>query len=61
MAADGYGTGTVSGTQEDRTVTIKTSQTVRNFSFSKDPDPWALYEAAADVFERINRERHLEH
>ncbi len=61
MAADGYGTGLVKGRAGAEYVVIKTSETIRNFSFDKDPVPEELYEAALKVLERIKRERHMEH
>lgn len=61
MAADGYGTGLVKGRAGSDFIVIRTSDTIRNFSFDKDPVPVELYEAALKVFERIKRERHMEH
>jgi len=61
MAADGYGSGRIEGKQGDKFIAISTSETVRNFSFDRDPDPVQLYEIAARVFEEIERQRHLEH
>jgi hypothetical protein len=61
MAADGYGSGRIDGKQGDKFITISTSETVRNFSFDRNPDPIQLYEIASRVFEEIERQRHLEH
>lgn len=62
MAADGYGQGLVEGNQEGQErVIIKTSETNRNFTFDRDPDPSALFEEASLIFERIQKERHMEH
>lgn len=61
MAADGYGAGFVKGRVGSEFITIRTSETIRNFSFDKDPIPEELYEAALKIFERIKRERHMEH
>ncbi len=62
MAADGYGEGLVQGRQQGQEmVTIKTSETNRNFTFGRDPDPAALFEEASLIFDRIERERHMEH
>lgn len=62
MAADGYGNGLVQGYQKDQErVTIRTSETNRNFTFDRDPDPYALFEEASSIFERIEKERHMEH
>jgi hypothetical protein len=61
MAADGYGTGLVEGRQGDQSVVIRTTETVRNFRFDRDPDPAELYQTAAEIFEEIQRQRHMEH
>ena len=61
MAADGYGKGSITGTQQGRTVVIKTSETHRNFSFDKDPKPEELFAEANELFERIRKDRHMEH
>lgn len=61
MAADGYGSGTVRGAQEGELVTIKTSETAKNFSFTKIPDPYELYEKVLKIFEDIKNKRHMQH
>jgi hypothetical protein len=61
MAADGYGTGFVKGKQERRVVTIKTSETMKNFSFVKSPEPNALFEKAYSILAEIKDERHMKH
>lgn len=61
MAADGYGTGLVRGRIGSEFVTIRTSETIMNFSFEKDPDIDALYHETKGIFEKIERERHMEH
>lgn len=62
MAADGYGKGLVQGHQHGQEmVTIKTSETNRNFAFDRDPDPVALFEEASLIFDRIEKDRHMEH
>ncbi|QBG48157.1 hypothetical protein EGM51_12420 [Verrucomicrobia bacterium S94] len=62
MAADGYGEGLVQGYQEGRErVTIKTSETNRNFAFDRDPDPVDLFDEACAIFDRIEADRHMEH
>jgi hypothetical protein len=62
MAADGYGAGFVQGRQEGlEMVTIKTSETNRNFTYPKDADPMDLYSQASEIFERIEKDRHMEH
>lgn len=61
MAADGYGTGLVKGKQGDEMVVIKTSETIRNFTFDKEPDPRNLYKMALRILESIKEERHMDH
>lgn len=61
MAADGYGHGTVKGRRNNETVTIKTSETVKNFSFDKNPEPHELFDKAVEVFDDIKEKRHLGH
>jgi hypothetical protein len=61
MAADGYGAGFVRGKQGDEMIVIKTSETVRNFRFAREPEPMELYYRAAAIFQRISEERHMEH
>jgi len=61
MAADGYGSALVKGLSGSESIVIRTSETVRNFSFDKDPTPEDLYKAAIEVFDRIKNERHMEH
>ncbi len=61
MAADGYGAGYVKGRMENEIVTIKTSDTIKNFSFSKDPKPEALFNKAYDILKKIKDDRHMKH
>jgi hypothetical protein len=61
MAADGYGTGHIKGQQEGAVVVIRTTDTNRNFSFDKEPIAEELFAEAVEIFERIKRERHMEH
>jgi len=61
MAADGYGKGYVKGKQGEDFIVIKTSETVRNFSFLRDPDPQKLYRKTVELLDRIREERHMEH
>jgi hypothetical protein len=61
MAADGYGSGYVKGKQGEEIVIIRTSETVRNFQFSREPEPEELYRRAAQIFRKIQEERHMEH
>lgn len=61
MAADGYGNGKVVGTEETRTVTIKTSENQKSFAFDRDPNPEELFRTAYEQFGKINDERYLDH
>lgn len=61
MAADGYGNGKVVGVEEERTVTIRTSDNQKSFVFDRDPDPEELYRTAYEQFKKINDERYLDH
>lgn len=61
MAADGYGEGLVRGRQNEKIVSIKTSETIRNFTFDKIPEHQKLYEIVNDIFKKINEERHMRH
>lgn len=61
MAVDGYGSGTIRGRIDSETIVIKTSETIANFSFDKDPLPEDLYQAANEHFERIKNDRYMEH
>lgn len=61
MAADGYGNGKVEGTDRDKFVVIRTSETIKNFKFDREPEPEELYRLALEEFIQINDERHLEH
>ncbi len=61
MAVDGYGSGTIRGQSDGELVVIRTAETIANFSFTKDPEPRDLYLAANDHFERIKKDRYMEH
>jgi hypothetical protein len=61
MAADGYGTGFVKGKQQDEIVTIRTSETIKNFSFSKSPEPVELFNKANQILKNIKTDRHMRH
>lgn len=61
MAVDGYGTGIIRGRIRSDTVVIRTSETIANFSFYKDPAPEDLYSAANEQFDRIRTDRYMEH
>jgi hypothetical protein len=61
MAADGYGSGHVKGTQEGNSITIKTSETIKNFNYLKTPEPKNLFKKVLQLFEEIQRKRHMKH
>lgn len=61
MAADGYGIGYVKGKRNNESVVIKTSDTIRNFTFEKQPDPHALFDMIVRILEVIKKERHMSH
>lgn len=61
MAADGYGTGFVRGKQNGEFVVIRTSETMKNFSFVKVPEPEELFEKANNIFTNIKEDRHMQH
>jgi hypothetical protein len=61
MAVDGYGAGIIRGRIRGDTVVIRTSETIANFSFDKDPTPEGLYSAANEQFDRIRADRYMEH
>jgi hypothetical protein len=61
MAADGYGSGYVKGSQKGEFRTIRTSETIKNFNFLKLPDPIKLYHKARMLFVKIQNDRHMEH
>ena len=61
MAADGYGTGFVKGRQKGEIVVIKTSETIKNFTFAKDAEPDDLFRKAYEILSKIKDDRHMEH
>jgi hypothetical protein len=61
MAADGYGEGLIQGKQKGKYVTIKTSESIHNFTFDKIPNPEELYKIAVEILQRINTQRHMKH
>lgn len=61
MAADGYGTGQITGMSGGRPVVIRTADSNKSFEFDKDPRPEELFARAFELFEKIAAERHLEH
>lgn len=61
MAADGYGSGLIKGKQRGEYVTIKTSETIKNFSFLRDAKPIELFQKAYDILKKIKEDRHMKH
>ena len=61
MAADGYGRGSVSGISEGEEVIIRTSDTQKSFVFSKEPAPDELAVVTKVKFEKVSKERDMEH
>ena len=61
MAADGYGTGHVKGFRRGESVTIRTSETIKNFSLHSEHTPHELFKEAYAVFKQIEKDRHMEH
>ena len=61
MAADGYGSGYIKGRQRGEYVTIKTSETIKNFSYLKDVKPIDLFKKAHEILKKIKDDRHMKH
>lgn len=61
MAADGYGHGKVTGIKNGSTIVIRTSETQKNFLFSKEPIPTELAKEADKHFKNISVERDMDH
>lgn len=61
MAADGYGHGQVEGESQGRRIVIRTSETIKNFAFDRDPVPEELAVVALDLLYDIEQERDLRH
>lgn len=61
MAVDGYGVGTIRGRSDGEQVVIRTSETIANFTFAKEPLPGELYVAANDQLQRIKEDRYMDH
>lgn len=61
MAADGYGSGYIKGKQRGEFVTIKTSETIKNFSYLKDAKPDDLFKKAYEILKKIKDDRHMKH
>ena len=61
MAADGYGSGKITGSACDDAVVIRTSDTQKSFLFDKEPEPDKLAKEAHKYFSAISRERDMQH
>lgn len=61
MAADGYGVGSATGTENGEEVTVKTSKSRKTFLFSKTPDPEQLASKARKIFAQVSKERDMRH
>lgn len=61
MAADGYGNGKAIGYEGELEVIVRTSESQKNFLFSKEPQPEELARAAQIQFIRISDERDMSH
>lgn len=61
MATDGYGRGKIKGHSGKKTVVIQTSETIKTFQFSSDPEPFDLYKTTRMIFEEINQKRYMKH
>lgn len=61
MAADGYGKGLIYGKQKEKYITIKTSESIHNFTFDKIPNAEELYKISIEILQRINAQRHMKH
>ncbi|WP_292952423.1 MULTISPECIES: hypothetical protein [unclassified Neptuniibacter] len=61
MAADGYGRGKVIGIEQGEEVIIKTSDTQKSFLHSKEPIPSELTLKAKSQFDKVTKERDMQH
>lgn len=61
MAADGYGRGKVKGIEGGEEVIIKTSDTQKSFLHTKDPEPDELAIKSKSQFEKVSKERDMNH
>lgn len=61
MAADGYGIGKVIGIKDGKSIIIRTSETKKSFLFNRTPDPQLLAQKSWQEFEKINKERDMDH
>ena len=61
MAADGYGHGHIEGTEGNKMVIVSTRETKLSILFDKEPDPIELKNQVIEIFEDINKKRHMDH
>ncbi|MGV7243978.1 hypothetical protein [Caballeronia sp. M23-90] len=61
MAADGYGSGRVVGSDGTTLVTIKTSDSNESFLYDKEPDAHRLAAISNTLFKKISTERNMRH
>lgn len=61
MAADGYGHGSVTGTDDTSEIIIRTSDTRKCFLFDKDPVPEDLAEKVLAMLSAVSHERNMKH
>ena len=61
MAADGYGSGLVKGNRDGKSVQIKTSETIKNFSLPEEHTQQELFKEAYGAFKKIEEDRHMKH
>ena len=61
MAADGYGRGKVIGIEQGEEGIIKTSDTQKSFLHSKEPIPSELTLKAKSQFDKVTKERDMQH
>lgn len=61
MAADGYGSGKITGFEGDSEVVIRTSDSQKSFLFEKEPAINNLVKVTAHQFELVSKERDMGH
>lgn len=61
MAADGYGSGKAVGMDGETEVVVRTSDSQKSFLYDKEPTPEMLATVARIQFERVSKERDMEH
>jgi len=59
MAADGYGSGYVAGRENGEKVVIRTSETIKNFSYFSEAKPKDLWRKAYEILTKIKQDRHM--